>query len=204
MESIRGKESYTIDAQLLAERRHRYPYGLIDIGTGDGRFIQHVALHWAGYFAIGIDACRENLRKASRKAPANALFVIANACSLPCELYGQATYLTLNFPWGSLLDGLLAGDPGLLGGLAALAQPGACIDIRLNESALAVRSWSLPAAALQVQHTLMLAGFNMGTPITVSNDELRRLPTSWAKRLAFGREAGAVALSGTRWDIPQR
>jgi 16S rRNA (adenine(1408)-N(1))-methyltransferase len=197
MESIRGKEARRIGAQSLAELLRAYPHCLIDIGTGDGRFVQHVAQHWAGYFAIGIDACRENLRTASRKAPGNALFLIANARNLPCELYGQATEITVNFPWGSLLDGLLTGERALLGGLAALAQPSARIDVRLNERALVVQGWSVAAGARQVQETLTMAGFSMHQPLALSNEELGRLPTTWAKRLAFGRTAGALALSGT-------
>lgn len=198
MESIWGKESRTMGAQSLTELLRAYPRRLIDIGTGDGRFVQHIALHWAGYFAIGIDSCRENLRAVSRKAPGNALFLIANARTLPSELYGQATEITVNFPWGSLLDGLLSGDAALLGGLAALAQTGARIDVRFNERALAVHGWSVAAGARQVHETLTMAGFHMHPPVALSNEELGRLPTTWAKRLAFGRAAGAIALSGVR------
>lgn len=197
MESIRGKQSRTIGAQQLGVLLRAYPHHLIDIGTGDGRFVQHVAHSWDGYFAIGIDACRESLRTVSRRVPGNALFLIANACTLPCELYEQATHITVNFPWGSLLAGLLTCDRALLGGLAALAQPGARIDVRLNERALAVQGWSAAAGARQVQETLTMAGFHLHPPVALTNQELGRLPTTWAKRLAYGRAAGAIALNGT-------
>jgi 16S rRNA (adenine(1408)-N(1))-methyltransferase len=198
MESIWGKQSRLIGAQQLGELLRDYPHRLIDLGCGDGRFVQHVAHCWDGYFAIGIDACRENLRTVSRKAPGNALFLIANACTLPCELYGQATEITVNFPWGSLLDGLLTEDSALLDGLAALAQPGAGITVRLNKRALEVLGWSTAAGARQVQEMLTMAGFQMRPPLALTNEELSRLPTTWAKRLAHGRAAGAIALSGAR------
>ena len=78
MESIRGRRSVVIDAAVLMERLQGYPQRLFDIGTGDGRFVQHVARHYRGYFALGIDTCRENLRVASSKSLCNTLYVIAN------------------------------------------------------------------------------------------------------------------------------
>ena len=79
-----------IDAATLAARIAGYRDILVDIGTGDGRYVRHIARECPASFAIGIDACRENLRGASRNAPGNALFVIANALSLPRELHGLA------------------------------------------------------------------------------------------------------------------
>lgn len=198
MESIRGKQALFIDAAALAERLDGYQQILIDIGTGDGRFVRHAAETRADTFALGIDACRENLRRTSRLAPGNALFVIANARVLPCELHGLATHMTINFPWGSLLEGLLDGDTGLLAGLAALARPGTRIDLRLNGGALSEAGWSLAAGAAQVQQVLLEAEFEIQKATVMNADDLRQLPTTWARRLAFGRDPRAIALSGTR------
>jgi hypothetical protein len=130
MECIGGKRTLFLDASTLAGRLRGYKNILVDIGTGDGRFVQHVATTQADYFALGVDACRENLRRASRKAPDNVLYVIANALALPSELHGLATHISINFPWGSLLNGLLESSPALMGGLLALARPGTRIDGR--------------------------------------------------------------------------
>src|SRR5262245_22081433 len=101
METLCGRQTLHVAASTLLERERSYPDCLVDIGTGDGRFVQHAAQHWPGFFALGIDACRENLRLASRLAGANAAYIIANAYALPDELQHCATYLTVNFPWGS-------------------------------------------------------------------------------------------------------
>jgi 16S rRNA (adenine(1408)-N(1))-methyltransferase len=201
MESIWGRRSLVLDAATLAERLRGYSHILMDIGTGDGRFVQQMAATRPDAFVLGIDACRENLRAASRKAPGNALYVIANACALPGALHELATHITIHFPWGSLLVGLLTGHPALISGLVAVAQPDARIDVWLNSSALGVAGWALEEGSHCIQQGLCNAGFHMKAPVAMSTDDLRRLPTTWAKRLAFGRDPAAMTLSGI-WRDP--
>ncbi len=198
METIRGKHASHIDADTLAELLAGYKHIHIDVGTGDGRFVRHVAQTRPATFAIGVDACRENLHDGSRRAPANALFVIASAQSLPRELHRLASRVTINFPWGSLLEGLLAGDPALLAGLAAITRPGAQLEVRLNGGALAEAGWSPGAGSQRVWETLRATGFDLRAPITLTANDLRGIPTTWARRLAFGRDPRAVCLRGTK------
>jgi 16S rRNA (adenine(1408)-N(1))-methyltransferase len=167
----------------------------VDIGTGDGRYAVHVARTNPGSFVIGLDACRENLVEVSRRAPANSLFVIANALVLPPELDGLATQVSINFPWGSLVQGLLVEGSPLLAGLARLAQPGAVLEVRLNGGALAEAGWSLEGGAAQVRHLLLMAGFRAGPMHMLGAGDLKAFPTSWARRLAYGRDPRA-ALQG--------
>jgi tRNA G46 methylase TrmB len=87
MESIQGKHALFIDAAELQARLTGYQQVLIDLGTGDGRFVEHVARAQPDCFAIGLDACRENLREASRTP--RALYLIANA--LTASLQDLAT-----------------------------------------------------------------------------------------------------------------
>lgn len=198
METIRGKCASFINTSALAERLSGYDSIHIDIGTGDGRFVRHIAQTCPNCFVIGIDACRENLYEFSRRAPANALFVIANALTLPPELHGLAAQVTINFPWGSLLEGLVANDPPLLSGLAMIAQPNARLEVRLNGGALAQAGWSLEEGADRVQEVLTVNGFDMQPLIRLIGHDLRAFPTMWAKRLAFGRDPRAVYLHGAR------
>ena len=60
MEYIRGKTSAEIDADGLAAGLAGFSDVLIDIGTGDGRYVLHVARTRPTWFALGVDACREN------------------------------------------------------------------------------------------------------------------------------------------------
>ena len=139
MDIIYGKHTVPMDAATLAVQLRGYQDILIDLGTGDGRYVRHIVAERSAWFAIGIDACRENLRHASRRTSPNVLFAIANAHALPRELAGVATEITINFPWGSLLTGLLQREPGLLAGLSTLARPGAVLHVRLNGEAVARR-----------------------------------------------------------------
>jgi 16S rRNA (adenine(1408)-N(1))-methyltransferase len=167
---------------------------LIDLGTGDGRYVRTVARDCPDWFAIGIDACREPLRPLSRTAPSNALFVIANVLKLPGELAGLASRLTIICPWGSLLGGLVNGQPALLDGLRAIGRPGAHLEIVVNERALIEQGWSLGEGSARVAAGLDGGGFRVESLCPLDAAGLRAWPTSWARRLASGPQPRAVRI----------
>ena len=200
MECIRGRTSAEIDVDRLAAGVAGYDDVLIDVGTGDGRYVLHVARTSPTWFAVGVDACRDNLRKVSRKAPSNALYVIANALALPKEeLDGMASKVTINFPWGSLLTGLLNGEPVLLEGLLAISRPGATLEVRLNAGALAEAGYTLESGGARIRQALHEGGFEVaGDLLRLDARQLRQCPTTWAKRLAYGRDPRAAFLRAMR------
>lgn len=204
MHSVRGKPCARIIAAALGPRLAAYHEMLIDIGTGDGRYVQHMALSQPDCFAIGIDACEENLRQRSRRAPRNALYLVADALALPSAfasaLAARATHITINFPWGSLLAGLLEGRASLGDGLVALARRGALLEVRLNGGALAEAGLSLDAGGARVRQALRAWGFAMRPPTLLGVEALRACPTTWAHRLAFGRDPRALYLAGVAID----
>ncbi len=194
MEIIEGKKTLQMDAAGFARRLDGRREIWMDIGTGDGRFVRHVAELYPEHFVIGIDACRENLCAISRRVTPNTLYVIANAQALPAELYGLATHLTINFPWGSLLAGLLSGDSGLIESLRAISRPEARIEVRLTADALAQAGWSLDDGGKQVYQVLRAGGLEVSRPSRLDAQALRVIPTTWARRLAFGRDPRASCL----------
>lgn len=196
MERIIGKRSEHMGTAELQAKLSGYQEIWLDIGTGDGRFVLQTARNRPDVFVLGVDASRENLRVTSQKAPGNALFIIANALALPVELHGLADRVTINFPWGSLLTGLLDAEPALLNGLMAVARPGAIFDVRLNGSALAEAGWELEPGGERVQHALISAGIKVKHPTRMDAGDLRGCPCTWAKRLAFGRAPYAVHIRG--------
>lgn len=199
MEILVGKQSRFIGADELLRRMNGSGAVTVDLGTGDGKFVLHEARREPGRFVVGIDACRENLHTAARGAPENALFAIANACALPEELMGMADRVTINFPWGSLRDGLLCSDPRLLAGLRLLARPRAALEVRLNASALAEAGLALDAGADQAAEVLRSTGVRLRSVRRLGAAELRACPTTWARRMAFGRSPEAVEIMG-RFD----
>ena len=202
MQSIRGKHAVCVDAATVAGQISGFPHILIDLGTGDGRFVRHAAETSPDTFAIGVDLCADNLREANRRAPANALYLLASAYALPRELQGLATHLTVNFPWGELLTGLLASkqeqQPGLPAAVAALCRPGARLEVRLNAGALSQAGWTLNDAVPALQHNLQAAGFDLAPPRVLDAKDLRAYPTTWSHRLAFGREPCALYFRGLK------
>ncbi|MBA3945818.1 MAG: class I SAM-dependent methyltransferase [Herpetosiphonaceae bacterium] len=200
MEMSHGKYTAELDRAALGARIVGYEDILIDLGTGDGRWVIQSAQHEPSRFAIGIDTCRENLRGAARQLPRNALLLIADARALPLELAGLATAVTINFPWGSLLTALLTGDGGLINSLRWIARPASTLDLRLNGGALIEAGYSLSDASLLAGLTLRAAGFDVGPSVVMDAAALRGCASTWARRLAVGREPWALHV---RAIVPQ-
>lgn len=200
MERLIGSHRLTLQGADLVALASPYPHVLVDLGTGDGRFVDHIARTHTDTFAIGIDTCREQLAARSRRAPANVLYLIANVLELSIELDGMATHLTINFPWGSLLTGLLDGDTTLYHRLSAITRPSAQLAIWLNAGAMSEAGVDLDAGAKSVRRLLRDAGFEMQPPLPTSITDLRAYPSTWAHRLAFGRDPRGLRLNGIRLD----
>ena len=196
METIRGKASLELDFNGLKERLTNYDQILLDLGTGDGRYARNLAEKHPGWFIIGMDACRENLRGPSLPKQQNLLFAIASAQNLPRELEGLISHVTINFPWGSLLESLLAGDPRLLCGLESLSGTALSLDLRLNAGALTEAGSTLETGAETICGNLQRAGWRVTTPAVMEARALKCFPSTWAKRLAFGRDPRALTISG--------
>jgi len=112
------------------------------------------------------------------------------------ELHGLASHITINFPWGSLLESLLNGDDRLLHGLQSVARSPAALDIRLNGGALAEQGWALEEGTERIFENLTSTGWKIRPPEMLDSHALRAFPSTWAKRLAFGRDPRAMQLSG--------
>ena len=199
MESIRGKTALAIDAAGLAARQGRYPHTCLDIGTGDGHFVRALAKLEPDWFVIGMDACRENLRRASRSDLPNVVYLIGSAQALPIELAGRADRLTINFPWGSLLGSLLTGDPALMGGLLSVSRPGAKLEVRLNAEALSGSGTNLSRGTATISQVFEGCGAQVRSVHSLGPAELLSFPSTWAHRLAFGRDPRALTLE---LDLP--
>jgi trans-aconitate methyltransferase len=197
MEILSDRRAQTTGTPDLLQRIEATSDVLIDLGTGDGRFIQHCATQEPARLAIGIDTCREQLRPILGRLPANAAMIIAATEALPHELDGAATWLTINFPWGSLLHGLLT-HGAVLDGLTRLTRPRARLAIRLNAGALAEAGYRLEQGAEPIRQSLRAAGFCICRSTYWGSAELRKFPSSWAKRLAFGRDPQAIELLAIR------
>jgi hypothetical protein len=194
METIRGRGSHDLDLNGLQQQLAKYRHTLIDLGTGDGRYVRCLAEKHTESFFIGIDACRENLRVHSQRKLPNTLFIIASAQALPAELNGLASHVSINFPWGSLLESLLSNDAALMNGLSAISRSQASLEVNLNGEALLTAGWTLEAGSDQLGSVLYASGWATRSRACLDANALRSLSSTWAKRLAFGRDPRAVHL----------
>ncbi|MBL8051208.1 MAG: hypothetical protein JNM46_08300, partial [Anaerolineales bacterium] len=162
----------------------------------DGKFAFHYAQTFPNHFVIGLDSCRENLHEYSRAKLPNLLYVIANAQYLPCELHGLISHIHINFPWRSLLQSLLSGDVNLFYGLEKISSPHAVINLHLNAGALNEQGWTLPNGVDQIEINLRRFGWRINHPKQMNIQALKHFPSTWSKRLAYGRDPRAISLSG--------
>ena len=198
METIRGKKSHQLDMNGFTERVANYNRILLDLGTGDGRYARTHAEQHPDWFVIGVDACRENLRAHAQTKLHNMLFVIASAQQLPREFDGLVTHITINFPWGSLLQSLLAGDSKLICGIKSMSKAKTSLHLRLNGGALAEAGKTLEAGTDRISYNLVKAGWQIEHPVIMDAGSLKKFPSTWAKRLAFGRDPRALMVSGQK------
>jgi hypothetical protein len=184
MQLITGKTPSTIAESSLTTWAAGYDGLTLDLGAGDGAFIRHQATRQPNQAFIGIDTCGTNAREHSRRLAENARFVVADALAVPPELTELATMVTVNFPWGSLLNALLDGEPRL----RALLLGGESI-IRVNAGALTEQGYEFEAGIARIAGHLRPA---RPTLTRLDRQSLRQIPTTWSKRLAFGRDPRAV------------
>lgn len=164
---------------------------------------------------VGVDASLDGLTAASTQAskPAkkggaeNSVFVHAAAESLPCELRGLATSVTVLLPWGSLLAAVAKPDLSALTNIAALCAPGATFralftidpvrDAKELER-LGLRGVGTAGWEGRFRGAYAEAGFAAVSVRPVPMSTVADLGTTWAKRIAHtpGREAWEIRAHG--------
>jgi 16S rRNA (adenine(1408)-N(1))-methyltransferase len=146
---------------------------------------------------VGVDANAAAMAVASRRAAAsprrgglpNALFVVAAAEALPHELDGLADLVTVHFPWGSLLRGLLRAYPAIMTGLTRVMRPGATLSLLLSSTD---RDRGAGVAPLQepVLRALAAAYADWGLAVTEARPataaDVAAAHSTWGKRLGAG------------------
>jgi 16S rRNA (adenine(1408)-N(1))-methyltransferase len=167
--------------------------------------VRHVASRDPDILVLGVDANAAALREASRRFAAkpargglpNALLGRLALADAPGELAGLADQLTILLPWGSLLRAVAAPDAAALNGLHGLCKPGAELRVLFGygprSDGSAIREHALPpledpATPLALEHAYCDAGFAVAARL-VAREEVRALPTTWAKRLAYSGHA---------------
>ena len=175
---------------------------IVDIGTGDGRAVLERAAREPSALVLGVDASAaamvESSRRAARRGPSNALFFAVGAERLAESPFaGRADLVTVTFPWGSLLRGVLGLDRAALAGVAALLRPDGRLQVLASvvpsDGVAGLECLDAPAtpAVPAAWHAagLELVDFRPATPAEIAGSG-----SSWARRLRANREARPVWL----------
>ena len=184
---------------------------VIDIGTGDGRFVSAMARATPNKFFIGIDANVKPLEKPSMKATRkpnkgglpNVMFVQAAVEALPGEFAGVADEIHIHFPWGSLLRAVANGETDVLCSLRRVAAPNCLLEIiigidpdrdRTELNRLEVHDFSDPYVRNVLTEKYNSSGFMIKKHGELERSEWSRLETSWARKLQVNRDRKVLYL----------
>ncbi len=173
---------------------------VIDVGTGDGRWLFRLAHRHPDYVCIGIDANLDAARHVARRArrtPArggapNLAFVHASAETMPGELRGVADEVYVQYPWSSLLRAVTGDDSPTLTRIAGLLRPRGRLYALVNVSALRAPERDLVSSYAEAELR------------TVRRDIVAvRHRSTWAGRLGQGRPLMTLWIEAeARWEVP--
>ena len=192
---VRGRRIIAPEGNEIVEAARASQRVVVDLGTGDGRWLYRLARAHPDWCCIGIDAnadaMRESSRRAARKfarggAP-NAWFVLAAVVTLPEALFSIADEVHVQYPWGSLRQMLLASKEDGLDRVAQLGKHGATFQIKLN---------LLPQDPENYAH---LSGVYARAGLEVERLALLRVSpeTTWGRRIGQGRTMPVLVIEGT-------
>ena len=170
---------------------------MVDVGTGDGRFVHRTAHAHPDWWVVGLDPAWRTMipsaRRCARAGLSNALFVCASAENPPEPLLGLADEVHVQLPWGRLLSGVVLGEAEIVAGLRALARVGASLRVVVGTDI-----WRAPVPKeirglpeLTSRHVddvlaerLAAGGWKIVDFRPVEPDDVS---STWARRLSSGR-----------------
>lgn len=188
---------------------------VVDLGTGDGRFVYQSARQNPHRFYLGVDASTNSLEKLSEKIhrkPAkgglkNALFIQAAVEALPEELDGIADEVHIHFPWGSLLKGIATADETILKNIHRICAPDAVLEVIIGVDQerdvtelqrLEIDHLSEDLIARTLAQRYQDCGFRIAELGTFPAGKWPNICTSWAQRLRSNDKRSIIYFIATR------
>jgi 16S rRNA (adenine(1408)-N(1))-methyltransferase len=168
----------------------------VDVGAGDGAYVIERARREPSTFAIAIDASPDALIagawRAHRERLANSAFLVEGVERLPATLAGVADEVTVHFPWGSLLRGLVDVDPAVIEPLAGLLRTGGELRVLVSATERDGVGSVNAATLLGRRSEYACVGLTLRSAREATAREVSESCSSWAKRLGVGRTRAAV------------
>lgn len=201
MKIVKGSKTEEITKERLEEISKNFSEKILDIGTGDGRFVFKNAKQNPHYFYVGLDPVEKQLEIYSRKINKfrlnNALLALGSVEQFPIELENMFDRVYVHFPWGSLLGGIANADEKILESLVVGLENNGILNIIFGYSSEAEPT---EVDRLQIEsidrnriENLIVPAFNklgmeLETIEEITKDNLIEVESTWGKKLAFGKD----------------
>ncbi len=202
MKIVKGNKTIELNSAEFKSFIAEFPYIHIDLGTGDGRFVYENALKDRAGLYIGIDPAEKQLKeysiKAVKKKLENALFVVASVELLPKEFGSVADKVSIILPWGSLLEKIANPEEVWARNITDMLKPDGELELLFgyapNLEPSEVERLNLPFLSLElvkdqiIPSFTRLGGMKLQEFRELLKEQLKSYPTSWAKKLTYGRD----------------
>ncbi|MBW6441518.1 class I SAM-dependent methyltransferase [Patescibacteria group bacterium] len=177
-----------------------YENVVLDIGTGDGRFVYKKALENKTNFYVGMDPAEKQMeiysKKANRKRLKNCLFIVGSVNNIPPELFSCINKIYINLPWGTLLENIAKGNVNFAEKVHNLLKKDGVLEIifgylpELEPSE--TKRLGLPDISEGENINQILSSFKKLFEIEemreLSKKDIGNIETTWAKKLKHGRD----------------
>lgn len=176
---------------------------IIDLGTGDGRFVYKMAKENPENKYIGVDPMLSQTekyqRKINREKLKNVELIEASVENLPESLTNTANEVYINFPWGSLLAAVAKPNKKIIKNIVKLLKSDGALKIVLGYSEDAEPSETQRLELEKLDENKIIQAFGeLGTVLvsshSVEKNEMRKIESSWGKKLTFGQDRKILSL----------
>jgi len=176
----------------------KFDKNILDIGTGDGRYIYKSALNSQSTLYIGIDPAsnlKEYQREINRKKLNNAILINSSIENFNPNINNFFDQINIILPWGNLLKYVVTVDTEFFSKIFNWLKKDSKLEIifgfneeleekqtkRLNLSELT----EIEISFIKDKY-LNLKGFELIEFKELTNKDLNNFETTWAKKLSFG------------------
>lgn len=133
MRILKSSKEIEINKEEFLNKIENYENLVIDLGTGQGAFVYFNAVENKETFYIGLDSCRDSMKKYGVKQyknkVQNLIYVVMNAQKIDDILIGKFHEVYINLPWGSLLEGLFKEEFRIIENISKLLREDGIVHI---------------------------------------------------------------------------
>ena len=195
-----GNKKTDLSREELIGLAKCYDKTIIDLGTGDGRFVYKSAEKNPDKYYIGVDPSEKQLlvysKRALRKKLTNVIFCLGSIEIPPKELMGLADVAFILLPWGTLLKNIVLPSREISKKISELIKRNGKLEIIFGyhqefEPAEVERLDLPPLSKEYVNNTIIPEfekhGFELSSLQELTKGDLKQLETTWSKKLSFGK-----------------